>query len=340
MYGEILSEILTPDYEVVVLTSGEAVLAYLAENPKPDLILLDILMPGQDGLVTCEKIKAVPGLADIPLIFLSIMSSPDTEARGLEMGAVDYITKPISAPIVKARVQTHLRLAEYTRSLENEIQQRISELSHTQDVAMYCMASLAETRDQETGNHILRTQHYVLTLANYLQTHSRFKAHLSEQAIDLIFRSAPLHDIGKVGVPDRILHKPGKHNEEEWQEMQRHAEYGYEAILRAEERMGSTSFLDYAKEITYTHHERWDGSGYPRGLQQEETPVSGRLMAVADVYDALISERVYKPAFPHEDARSYILEQSGKHFDPAVVDAFIACENRFIEIAAEFSDNE
>jgi putative two-component system response regulator len=338
IYGDILVEILSQDYDIQVASGGENALHLLGEGYHPDLILLDIVMPEMDGFQVCRSIKARETLADIPIIFLTIKSSPESEANGLKLGAVDYISKPISAPIVKARVETHLRLSEYTHSLEKRIRERTQELNHTQDVAIYCMSSLAETRDHETGNHILRTQHYVKALAEYLSKQQKYQDELTDEVIDLIFRSAPLHDIGKVGVPDHILMNPGKLEGEDWKIMQGHVDYGYEAIVRAEEKLGKTTFLHHAKDIVYTHHEKWDGSGYPRGIHGEEIPISGRMMAIADVYDALISERVYKPAFPHEKAVEYITQQRGKHFDPELVDVFIELEQQFRDIARQFTD--
>jgi len=258
---------------------------------------------------------------------------------------VDYITKPFSPPIVKTRVKTQLALARALEALENRneelerrVEERTLEISRTQDVAILCMASLAETRDNETGNHIRRTQHYLKILAEHLKDHPRFHLKLTNETIKLLYKSAPLHDIGKVGVPDRILMKAGSLDAEEWHEMKKHSLYGYTAILKAENALGSSSFLNFAREIAYTHHEKWDGSGYPQGLKADEIPISGRLMAISDVYDALISKRVYKEAFTHETAAEYIREGKGTHFDPDVVDAFFAREAEFIAIAARFSD--
>jgi response regulator RpfG family c-di-GMP phosphodiesterase len=212
------------------------------------------------------------------------------------------------------------------------------EIQRTQDVTILSLASLAETRDNETGAHILRTQRYVRALANHLATQEAYREALDPQTIDLLFKSAPLHDIGKVGIPDAILLKPGKLSDDEFQIMKTHAMLGSKALEEAEQELGGTSFLRYAREIAENHHEKWDGSGYPSGLKGKQIPLSGRLMALADVYDALISKRVYKPAFPHEKARDIILEGDGSHFDPAVVAAFQAIEEEFKEIAASFSD--
>ena len=251
----------------------------------------------------------------------------------------------MSPPIVKARIKTHLalleahrRLREQNHSLEQRVQSRTREIEQTQDIAIYCMASLAETRDNETGNHIHRTQHYVRLMAEYLQDNPRFRDTITPEYLNLLFKSAPLHDIGKVGVPDSILTKPGPLDDEEWIEMKRHVEYGREALLRSEEAFGSTSFLRLAKEVVCTHHEHWNGGGYPKGLKGDEIPLSGRLMAIADVYDALVNKRVYKPALPHEEAISIIKKGSGQQFDPDIVDALIELQDEFQRIAERFAD--
>ena len=229
-------------------------------------------------------------------------------------------------------------IAHHTNLMVRAIEKRTHEIQRTQDVTILSLASLAETRDNETGAHILRTQGYVRALAEHLSRHDRFKSVLSDREIDLLFKSAPLHDIGKVGIPDAILLKPGKLTDDEFAVMKTHASLGGEALRVAERELGSSSFLRYAREIAETHHEKWDGSGYPRGLKGDAIPLSGRLMAVADVYDALISKRVYKPAFSHEKAKGIILEGRGGHFDPDVVDAFVAVENKFLEISRNLQD--
>ncbi len=282
------------------------------------------------------------------MIFLTARSDPDDERMGLALGAVDYITKPISPPIVLARVKNHLTLKaarDFLRDqnayLEEEVQRRTREVSVIQDVTIMAMASLAETRDNETGNHIRRTQNYVRALARKLQRHPRFAELLDDATIDLLYKSAPLHDIGKVGIPDRILLKPGKLTPEEFEIMKTHTTLGRDAILHAESLIGSpNTFLRLAREIAYCHQEKWDGSGYPQGLQGEAIPVSARLMAVADVYDALISRRVYKPPFPHEKAVAIIREGRGQHFDPDMADAFLAMAEDFRLIAAQFQDTD
>lgn len=229
-------------------------------------------------------------------------------------------------------------MAEHTNRMAETIRNRTDELQRTRDVTIYSLATLAETRDNETGAHLLRTQRYMQALAQHLRDHPRFSKNLDDETIDLLFKSAPLHDIGKVGIPDSILLKPGKLTDEEFEIMKTHASIGADALAVAEHGLGTNSFLDIARDIARSHHEKWDGSGYPTGLSGDAIPYSGRLMAVADVYDALISKRVYKPAFPHEKARAIIVEGKGSHFDPDIVDAFVAVEEEFRVIARQFGD--
>lgn len=231
-------------------------------------------------------------------------------------------------------------MAKHTNLMVDGLKQRTEELAETRDVTILALASLAETRDNETGNHILRTQRYVRALALHLRNHPDFSSELDDDTIDLLFKSAPLHDVGKVGIPDHILLKPGKLSDEEFETMKTHTILGGDSLKIAEERLGSSSFLNLATEIALTHHERWDGNGYPRGIRSNEIPLSGRLMAVADVYDALISKRVYKEAFSHDKAKAIITEWRGKNFDPRVVDAFFEIEHEFQEIAAAYQDGD
>jgi putative two-component system response regulator len=344
----LMSELLKDIYKVKVANSGEKALKYVQGDHKPDLILLDIMMPGLSGYDVIRELKANPDTRSIPVIFLTAMSAAEDEKKGLEMGAADYVTKPISPPIVLARVKTQLEnkaAADFLRDqnvyLETEVTKRTRELSAIQDVTILAMASLAETRDSDTGNHIRRTQYYVKALAEKLQTSPRFVQFLTNQTIDMLFKSAPLHDIGKVGIPDRILLKPGRFEPHEFEIMKTHTTLGRDAILHAEKQLGmQVEFLNLAKEIAYFHQEKWDGSGYPTGESGDDIPISARLMAVADVYDALISRRVYKEGMPHEKAVSIIKEGRGSHFDPDIVDAFLDLQNEFRAIAARFADSD
>ena len=342
----LISSLLKDSYRMKVATEGETALRLAAADGRPDLILLDVMMPGMDGYEVCRRLKENPKTSDIPVIFLTAKTDVEDEKRGLELGAVDYIAKPISPPIVTARVRTHLQLKtarDFLRDksdfLEQEVQRRTREISAIQDATMVAMGSLAETRDNETGNHIRRTQHYVRALASILREHPRMSGFLTPATIDLLYKSAPLHDIGKVGIPDSILLKPGKLTLEEFEIMKTHTTLGRNAIQAAERLLDSpTTFLHLAREIAWTHHEKWDGKGYPQGLSGNDIPVPGRLMAIVDVYDALLSKRVYKPAIPHETALSMIREGSGTHFDPDIVDGFLEIAAMLPEISRRFGD--
>ena len=347
---DILLETFKDDYQVMVALDGETALKAIESN-QPDLILLDIMLPQMNGYQVCKELKNNPNTADIPIIFATAMSENNNEQKGLELGAIDYITKPFNIPIVKARVENHLelkqakeRLKNQNHILEQKVQARTEKLSQTQEVAIQSLAALAETRDDETGQHIMRTKQYVKLLAEYLQDNPRFSDYLTDKNIEWVYKTAPLHDIGKVGVPDKILYKEGKLTAEEFEIIKKHPTYGKNAIEEAEENLGSNSFLKFAREIVATHHEKWDGSGYPQGLKGEEIPIGGRLMAIADVYDALVNRRVYKPAYSHKRAVQIITEGDGRtipeHFDPDVLDAFINLKDKFKKIATSFSKPE
>ncbi|MFD1773703.1 response regulator [Paenibacillus rhizophilus] len=339
----LLSGLLKERYKVKVATNGEKALA-VAKAAPPDLILLDIMMPVMDGYETCRRLKTDRELEDIPVIFLTAKEEVEDENKGFELGAVDYITKPISSPILLSRVKTHLTLKQSkdflkdkNYFLEMEISRRIKEISLIQEVSIMSMAALAEIRDIDTGNHIQRTKLYIEELANQLSRTPKYSEYLCQESVDLIAASAPLHDIGKVGIPDHILLKPGPLTREEFEIMKTHTTLGKEAILRAEQLMNKTeTFFRYAKEIVYSHHEKWDGTGYPEGLSGENIPLSARLMAVADVYDALTSERVYKGAMSHEQAVAIITEDAGRHFDPDIVQVFLKCQFKFREISGMY----
>ena len=344
----LMGALLRDHFMVKVANNGVKALKIAISDTLPDLVLLDIMMPGTDGYEVCRRLKATAATRDIPVIFLTARSDPDDERMGLALGAVDYITKPISPPILLARVNTHLALkatADFLRDksayLEREVALRTLEVQAIQDVTIMAMTSLAETRDNETGNHIRRIQLYVKALAERLRNHPRFEAVLNERMIELLYKSAPLHDIGKIGIPDSILLKPGKLTVEEFEVMKTHTTLGRKAIEDAERRLGMrVAFLSVSKEIAYSHQEKWDGSGYPQGLAGDQIPVSARLMAVADVYDALINKRVYKAAFSHDQTCSTIVKGKGTHFDPDMVDAFVSIAEDFRSIALKYPDPE
>jgi putative two-component system response regulator len=344
----LMNDLLSDLYTVKVASNGLRALKIARSTPAPDLILLDIMMPDMDGYEVCRQIKADPKTRDIAVIFLTAKTQLADEHLGFSVGAVDYIAKPISPPIMMARIRTHLALkaaANFLKDknayLESEVARRTEEIRSGEEVTIWAMTSLAEARDNETGQHILRTQRYVRALALALRQHPRFFQFLSAEVIDLLFRSAPLHDIGKVGIPDRILLKPGRLDAQEFEIMKTHTTLGYEALERAKSRIARPlAFLQYASEIALSHQEKWDGSGYPQGLSGEAIPISARLMAVADVYDALISKRVYKEAFTHERSVEIIVQGKGLHFDPDIVEAFLSIQDECLAIAIEFSDSE
>jgi putative two-component system response regulator len=324
-------------YKLLIAKNGKSALE-IVRKACPDLILLDIMMPDMDGYEVCRKLKAAASTRHLPVIFLTAMADAEDEAKGLSLGAVDYITKPINPELVRARVRNHLELKQYRDSLEELVKERTRELQLTQAVMIESLATLAEYRDPETGGHIKRTQNYVKALAVHLKNHPKFRDELTDEMIELLYLSAPLHDMGKVGVRDHILLKPGRLDEAEFHEMQKHTIYGHDALRVTEEKLGKSTFLRLAREIAYTHQEKWDGSGYPRGLKGEKIPLPGRLMALADVYDALISKRVYKSPMPHDDAVRIILDGKERHFDPDVVDAFFELQAVFRNIALTYAD--
>ena len=343
---DILVETLGEDFEIAVAMDGHSALELAAAQP-PDLILLDIMMPGLDGYEVCRRLKADPATAGIPVIFLTALTDVADKTRGFASGGVDYVTKPFEPSEVQARVRTHLalrlarqELARQNELLEAKVRERTRELALTQEAIIEAMACLAEYRDPETGGHIKRTKNYVRLLAEHLRNNPKFRDFLTEQVVDLLYKSAPLHDIGKVGVRDDILLKPARLTETEFAVMRFHTVYGRDAIRSAARNLGDSSFLRLAQEIAYTHQERWDGSGYPQGLAGEAIPLAGRLMAVADVYDALISRRVYKEPCDHAQAVAIIRDGRGSQFDPDMVDAFLEVQESFRRIALHFADHD
>lgn len=344
----VLGELLQPYYRVRVANSGVRALRVARSTPKPDLILLDVMMPDMDGYAVLAELRRDVLTQDIPVIFVTAMDATDDEVRGLELGAADYITKPVRPAVVIARTQTQLELKrardwlrDHNAFLEGEVARRMEENQFIQEVSIRALARLAEIRDPETGNHLRRTQSYVRLLAQRLQQRPPFTKLLNAATIEVLFKSAPLHDIGKVGIPDHILLKPSKLTAAEWEIMQTHARLGSEAIAQAErDAERPVEFLAVAKEIALCHHEKWDGSGYPQGLSGEEIPLSARLMALADVFDALICRRVYKEPLPMPTAVEIIYEGRARHFDPHIVDAFMELHAEFEAVAQRHADND
>ena len=354
----VLSQLLDHHFRVCACTSGEQALKAVLKEPRPDLVLLDVMMPEMDGYTVLEELKNDPEMKDIPVIFVTSLDDELDEQQGLRLGAVDYITKPIKPAVMLARVNAHLELKEGRDRLKNqnvwleaEVARRTQENTFIQDVSLKVMAGLAETRDTDTGDHIARTQAYVETLARELQSHPDLSAELDEISLARIVKAAPLHDIGKIGIPDEILLKPGELSAEEWDIMKSHPRIGGDAIRRAIDRVlaagdgdesdpkpESLEFLEIARIIAKHHHERWDGTGYPDGLSGKEIPLPARLMALADAYDALTMDRVYKASMKPDEAARTILEEKGKHFDPDIVDAFQRARGSFEKIRQTLSD--
>lgn len=343
-----LGGLLHPHYNVLAAPSGQRALQIAAGQRRPDLILLDVMMPGMDGYDVLVALRENPATRDIPVIFVTGLDSCEDEERGLTLGAVDYITKPYRPSIILARTHTQLELkhardllSNQNAYLEAEVISRTQDIQLIQDVTIKVLAELAETRDSDTGYHIHRTQEYVRILAERLRPHPRFSNFLNNKTIKLLVKSAPLHDIGKVGIPDHILLKPGKLTDAEWNVMKTHALLGAQAIERAVRDAGrKVEFLDIAKQISHYHHEKWDGSGYPEGLKNDAIPIPARLMAVADVFDALISPRVYKPPIPFGQARDIIVAGRGSHFDPDITTAFEVAFDDFVAIARQYQNGD
>ncbi|QZX85101.1 response regulator [Metapseudomonas otitidis] len=309
---QVLRHILQDDYRLLFAKDGPKALE-LAGRERPALVLLDVMMPGMTGHDVCQQLKNDPATREIPVIFVTALADTEDEAKGFEVGAVDYITKPVSPAIVKARVRTHLSLV------------RMDELKRTRLEIVQRLGLAAEYKDNETGLHVIRMSHYSRILARALGW--------SEADCDDLLNAAPMHDVGKIGIPDAVLRKPGKLDADEWAVMRQHVSIG--ANIIGEHPSG---LLRMAQRIALTHHEKWDGSGYPNGLAGEDIPIEGRIVAIADVFDALTSERPYKQAWPVEEAVAFLREQSGQHFDPDLVELFIQQLPAVLEVKARWAE--
>ena len=321
--------VLQQQYTVVTIPSGEKLLALL-EKTRPDLILLDVEMPGLNGYDTIKKIKKSPGYADIPVIFLTGKNEPENELLGLELGAVDYITKPFSQPLLLKRIELHLQLQEqknelrgYNENLLEMVKERTHDISQLKNAVITWAAEILEFRDDETGQHIERVQKYLEILVDAMKKTERYSREVGTWDVEAFLKSAPLHDVGKIKIRDTILLKEARLTEEEFANMKLHAMYGKMLLESLQDKVPNQIFLEYAKTLAYSHHEKWDGSGYPNHLKGEEIPLQARMMSLADVYDALISNRPYKKAFSHEDAMKIIAQGRGTQFDPDLTDLFI-----------------
>lgn len=343
---EILVEILGETYDVSVALSGFEALELVQLCPF-DLILLDIMMPNMDGYEVLKKIKKIESYDAVPIIFISALSDIKNKTKGFNLGAVDYIVKPFNIEEVKSRVKTHLQLRtalmaleDQNEILEHKVEERTHEVRMIQQATMMSFASLAEFRDSETGAHIKRVKEYARVVATGLRSLDKYKHLITDRYVELLVMSCPLHDIGKVGIPDAILLKKGKLTIDEFEEMKRHTIYGKQAIEAVERDVGSLGFLHLGKEIAISHHEKWDGSGYPNALRGDDIPLSGRIIAIADVFDGLVSRRVYKPPFTLEVAIGIILEGKGTHFDPDIVEVFMEQLEVIRDIGYHQADSE
>lgn len=322
---DVLTDLLSPHYQIKVATNGEKALRIMAAEHKPDLVLLDIMMPGISGYEVCQRLKRNTDTRGIPIIFVTAMGEMEDEKKGLELGAVDYITKPISPAIVLARVRTHLALYDQTRELERLVDLRTAELQTTRLQIIRRLGRAAEFKDNETGNHVIRMSHYARLTALSLG--------MSELRAELLFQAAPMHDVGKIGIPDHILLKPGKLDAAEWAVMRQHPQMGADIIGQHRDEL-----LQAAHSVALTHHEKWDGSGYPHGLRGEDIPIFGRIVAIADVFDALTTARPYKTAWTVEDAVAHIAASAGQHFDPALMAPFQAALPQMLAIRARYAE--
>jgi len=324
---DVLENVLGTDYRVKAALNGEKALELANVHPQPDMILLDIMMPGMDGYDVISRLQSNPATGHIPVIFVTAKAEVADEEKGLSLGAIDYITKPISPPIVRARVKTHLALYNQNRELERKVKQRTQQLEESKLEILRCLARAAEFKDNETGMHVIRMSHYSRIIAESLN--------LRDDWVDMLFKAAPMHDIGKIGIPDHILLKPGRFEGGEWEIMKQHVTYGV-AILGGHE----SDLLKMAKEIAECHHERYDGTGYPKGLVGEDIPLTGRIVAIADVFDAVTSERPYKKAWSIEKTLALFENESGKHFDPDIVKILMKCLPEILETKERYAETQ
>lgn len=319
----LLGNVLSEKYNIKAATSGKLALKIANGDQKPDIILLDVEMPEMDGYEVCRTLKKDPNTSTIPVIFVTAKNNVDDESFGLNLGAVDYITKPFSPPIIQARVQNHLLIRNYSYDLELKVSARTSELNETRLLIIQRLGRAAEYRDNETGFHVIRMSHYSRLIAEEYSDNRDWT--------NLIFNAAPMHDVGKIGIPDHILLKPDKLNKDEWDTMKKHSEFGAEIIGEH-----SNSLLQMSRTIALYHHEKWDGSGYPYRLSGEDIPLEARIVAIADVFDALTSDRPYKKAWSVEDSVKLIEDGKGQHFDPKLVDVFLKTLPELLKIKDKY----
>lgn len=343
----VLAAILEEDYETVEAENGFQALdiVYRSET-RPKAILLDIIMPEMDGFEVLEKLKADPSTAKIPVLIITGETSDETESRGLKMGSADYVPKPFNPDVVKARLDNHIALTRYQNELESLVEAKTAELMRTYEQTLEVLATVVEYRSLESGEHIKRTSMLSEILINKLMTDPQYADYIAKNDVDpkkaySIVRATALHDIGKISISDNILLKPGpgRLTDEEFEKMKEHTQFGAQIIDEILKTLGDgAGYLTYCREICYFHHERWDGLGYPTKIAGEDIPFSARLLSIVDVYDALVNQRVYKPALTHNEALDIIVESKGKQFDPVLVEAFIAVSPQFEELETKLKD--
>lgn len=340
-------------YTITYAENGEQALAVL-KDAAVDLVLLDIQMPVMDGHQTLGYMKGDPVLKDLPVIVISAQNELDGVVRCIELGAEDYLNKPFNPVILKARIHASLekkrlsdqskryklQIEDQNRQLERRVIEQVLQITTAQRGAIFAMSKLAESKDPETGAHLERMREYCRLISSRLQSKSLFPDQITSGFIDNIYAASPLHDIGKVGVPDNVLLKPGKLDPDEWVLMKTHSTIGADTLRAVDRQHPGNSFLVMGIDIAENHHEKWDGSGYPKGLAGDAIPLSARILALGDVYDALTSKRCYKEAFSHDKSRGIIVDSRGTHFDPVVVDAFLDIEDEFIRVRSEFQDED
>jgi len=340
-------------YQLVSAEDGREALELMRQQSF-DLILLDIMMPVMDGYETLEVMQKDEVLKRIPVIMITALDDVDCAVRCIEMGAVDYVTKPFNPVLLKARVGANLerkRLSDQeqrhrveiehsNKDLSDEVRAKIREISQSQLAAIFAMSKLAESRDPETGEHLERMREYCRLLSEQLSRMPRYRSIIDREFVENIYAASPLHDIGKVGIEDRVLLKPGPLTDDEWVLMKQHSIIGAETLREVDRQHPGNAFIHTGIDIAEGHHEKWDGSGYPYGKSGEEIPLVARILALGDVYDALTSKRCYKEAFSHEKSRSIIQDGSGNHFDPDVVLAFFETEDEFKRVKEDYQDSE
>ncbi|MDR0457076.1 MAG: response regulator [Treponema sp.] len=327
--------VLAERYAVATAPSAEKMFSLL-ENNSPVMILLDVDMPEMNGYEAIKILKSKPQTKDIPVVFLTARTESGDELEGLSLGAIDYITKPFQPPLLLKRIEVHLlvedqrkELQYFNENLQKMVEEKTQNILELQDALLKTMAELVECRDDITGGHIERTRRGVKILLEEIEKNGTYREETKGWNVNLLLQSCQLHDVGKISIDDSILKKPGKLSDEEFAEMKKHTSFGERIIEKVETLTKESDFLNYAKIFAASHHEKWDGSGYPRGLKENKIPLLGRIMAIADVYDALTSVRPYKKAFTHEEAIRIITEGSGTQFDPALVEVFIRTAEQF-----------